>query len=327
MPLSEEQKTEIENAVNDHVEETADNQDDQEDVNTKEVEENQEQTEDVEDNQSEFESEETEGDTKNDDEVSEDEQQKEDSESVDTGQSEETISDSVIRRAIDLGFSVEDIAAFQNERTLIAACVMAERSIPKKDEVSNQDNEEDTLAVLAKIDPDDFDPETVKILNALVKEIQSQRDEISNLKNAQGEISARSAAAQAVEIETWFDNKIIGLGKDYEPILGSGKYKSLNQQSPQFGKREEIAEKMAILLAGYAAAGKAAPSRDEVFDQAMRLILGKEIEKINTEKTRVLLEKRKGQHINRPSKGSKKTITGDLNDEVAALIDEKFFKK
>jgi len=327
MPLSEEQKAEIENAVQDHVEETADNQDDQEDVNTKEVEENQEQTEDVEDNQSESESEEIEGDTKNDDEVSEDEQKEEDSESVDTGQSEETISDSVIRRAINLGFSVEDVAAFRNERTLIAACVMAERSIPRKDEASEKESKEDTLDVLSKINPDDFDPEVVKILNALVGEIKTQRDEISNLRNIQGEISARSVATQAVEIETWFDNKIVGLGKEYEPVLGKGKYQSLNQQSPQFGKREEIADKMAILLAGYAAAGKAAPSRDDVFDQATRLVLGKEIEKINTEKTKDLLDKRKGQHINRPSKGNKKTITGDPIDEVAALIDSKFFKK
>jgi len=327
MSLSEEQKTELESAIQDHIEETAVNQDNQEDVNTEEVEENQEQTEGVEDSQGESESEETEGDIKNDDEVSEDEQQEEDSESADTGQYEETISDSVIRRAINLGFSVEDVAAFQNERTLIAACVIAERSIPRNDEVSKKNEEEDTLDVLSKINPDDFEPEVVKILNTLVGEIKTQRDEISNLKNTQGEISARSAAAQAAEIENWFDGKISGLGKEYEPVLGKGKYQSLSQQSPQFGKREEIADKMAVLLAGYAAAGKAAPSRDTVFDQAMRLVLSKETERINNEKTQSLLNKRKGQHINRPSKSANKTVTGDPSDEIAAMIDSKFFKK
>ena len=332
MPLSEEYKAEIENAVQEHIEETAINEDNQEDVGTEEMEENQEQIEDVEDEQdvnadkesSESESTETDSDTDADAEVTENTSEVEVEQSGDTDTDTERIADSVIRRAINLGFSVEDIAAFQNERTLIAACVLAERSVPRK---ADESKEDDALDILSKINTDDFESETAKILQTLIGEIKSQRDEIATLKNVQSEISARSAASQAAEIENWFDTKITGLGKEYEPVLGKGKYQSLNQRSPQFGKREEIADKMAILLAGYAAAGKAAPSRDVVFDQAMRLVLSKETEKINTEKTKTLLDKRKGQHINRPSKSDKKTVTGDADDEIAALIDSKFFKK
>jgi len=222
------------------------------------------------------------------------------------------------------------VASFPTEQSLIAACVMAERVRPSEgaDETKEED---DALVVLEKLDPDEYEPEVINILNALASEIKSQRNEIKTLKEEQGQfLTASQAASQAAneaEIEKWFDGQVNSLGDEFSPILGKGSYSSLDTNSSQFQKREEIAEQIAVLLAGYNSVGKEPPSRDELFQKAVRFVLADEIKKIEDGKLQSSLAKRSKQHINRSGKRSTKTGSEKPEDEVARMLDERYFKK
>ena len=163
--------------------------------------------------------------------------------------------------------------------------------------------------------------------------IKKQQEQLSELRDSQGELaSAAESAAQnahsgaAKEVESWFDGKVSELGEEYVEALGTGGYGSQAQGSSQLAKRDEIAQNMAVMLAGYKASGIDAPPRDEVFQSSVKAILSEDIAKLNQSKLSEKLGKRSTQHISRAN-GQHSTQTISAEEETAKLLDEKYFGK
>lgn len=321
MALSEETQKEIESAVTDFVSET-DNVSDDTDTSEKESDQESEAKEAVE-SKSEVEHEEAAGEA---DDTSSDNENDSLGEGV---YYEEDIPESLVERALNLGFSPEDVAAFPTQKSLITACVLAERTGNSQRKENREDNDDGKSGkTIDKLNLDEFEPEVANVLKTMRSELQAYKKELDGLKDSYKSVTEASQAANNAEITNWFDERVAKLGPDYESILGKGQYGGLDKKSSQFQNREKIAETIVVLLAGYQASGKEAPPRDEVFNHAVKMVLSDDVKKIADKKLQSSLTRRSKQHINRPGdRNAKKSNDENVEDGIAKMLDERYFQK
>jgi hypothetical protein len=234
------------------------------------------------------------------------------------------ISDESLARAVKAGLSLADARSFSDESALRRVIDAIERphGASKTEVPVEKKPEHDPLDSL-KLDPEHYEPEVVKVVDTLVGEIKRQREEISGLKGRHDEIARSSAETMAREVERWFDAQIAGLGEGLHEALGEGGISTLSPGSAQLAKREAIAEEMAIRMAGYKAAGKTQPPRDDVFRRAVQVVLHDDL--IAAEEKRVSEEvgARAKQTIQRAG-GPKATHKKSPMESTVDLLKEKF---
>ncbi len=238
-----------------------------------------------------------------------------------------TISDYALTRAVQAGLSLEDARYFPSDDSLLRVVegVEAAKQVATK---TTEIQEEDPFAALPKLDPEAYEPEVIKTFDALTEIVKKQHETIKGLQAHQEQSAQSTYQATAREIEDWFNGQVKKLGDDFHDTLGAGDYGSLARGSAELAKRDQIAQHMAIQIAGYQASGHPMPAREQIFDAAVRVVLGDDLQKIREGKLSRDLEKRSSQHIARA--GGKKASpagTGDVLGEVAAMLDSKFFAK
>ena len=128
------------------------------------------------------------------------------------------------------------------------------------------------------------------------------------------------------EATRWFDGKIAELGEDFVDVLGKGTRADLDAAGPSYAKRAEIASKVSVLREGYRATGAEVPSRDALFAEASRVVLGEKVAEVEKVRAAGKLQQRSTQHINRPGR-NKHVAKVSAEDEVAAELDAKYFNK
>lgn len=240
-------------------------------------------------------------------------------------------SGTAITRAIKAGLSYDDVLAFPSESSLSSVVGRLE-SIAKSHIATVPEKKEevvDPLAGLKKLDPEEYDEEVrdvIKTFNVLTDVVKAQQAKITAAEVVQKQPVAADEYAAAQEISKWFDDSIEKLGSDFKESLGEGKFESLDVNSGAFVKRKQLADHIAVLLAGYRASGRDAPSRDEVFSTAAKAVLADEYQKAHDAKLQTELAERSKQHISRVSGNKGKESISPL-DEVAAILDGKFFSQ
>ena len=236
-----------------------------------------------------------------------------------------TISDSALTKAVYCGLSLEDARQFPSEQALlrvVASMDAAKQFAPKAEE---KVADEDPLAGLPKLDPEVYEPEVIKMFDALVGVVKKQQEAINSFQSQHEQSARHGQESAAREVEQWFDKQVSSLGKDFEEALGTGGYGTLDRGSEQFARRDKIANQVAVLIGGYRASGQQAPPREEVFDAAARLVLRDEYQKVYEKNLTGDLAKRSSQHVNRAGGQKTKNNTNPLED-TAAMLDARFFK-
>lgn len=237
-----------------------------------------------------------------------------------------SLSNYVIERAVRAGIPMADAQNFTTDEVLLRAVDIMEAAKKPVETKQETTPEADPLAAFPVLDTEHFEPEVIKVFDQLKGVIAKQQDAIKAFQSQTEQAARSSQEATAREVTSWFDTQVAKLGEDFSEALGTGNYDSLDRGSPQFAKREAIAEQVANMLAGYQARGKQAPPRDELFDVAARFVLRDEYQKAHEQKLAGDLAKRSTQHINRAGGQKNKTNQSPL-EETAALLDEKFFGK
>jgi len=253
-------------------------------------------------------------------------------EDTSSGQVEE-ISDACLTRAVQAGLSLEEARSFPSSAVLdravdsMRAAVEAQRP-PEEQEAPKE--KVDPFAGVKKLDPEKYEPEVIELYDSLLDVAKKQHDELEELKSSIAEQSQYSerASHEAVvsEMTNWFDGKVAGLGKDFETVLGAGKMNSLDRYGAQFATREAIANKVAVFLSGYNAAGMQAPDRDEMFDDAARLVLKDTYQQNREKKLSDDLAKRGSQHIQRANSRKTRGHQSPL-EEAAEMLNARFFAR
>ena len=278
------------------------------------------------------------GDTDGDgDEMPQDEEdEKSEASNKEQEEAQDGISDFVLEKAVQVGIPLDDARGFTSEDALLRTVATLENQYAQSAqlradiaEIKNVTLKEpdeaikDSLADLPELDSEQVEPEVIKALNALKKEITSQRKELQDLRTHQNDAVNLNQQAAAHEVEQWFDGEVARLGDDFSEALGEGGHGSLTPGSSQFAKREEIAGSMAVTLAGHKAMGREPPSRDVLFQTAVRSVPHDEFANRGSKKVADMLRKSSGQHIQRPS-GQTSKNSQSPDDETAAMLDRKF---
>jgi hypothetical protein len=237
-----------------------------------------------------------------------------------------SIGDYALTQAVKAGFSIEEAREFGSEKLLSRAVDMVIAASVKPDAKAETKKQDDILDGLPTLDPENYEPDVIKTFDALKDVIKRQQEAIEKFQEYTQQSASSQQEAAAREVEQWFDSQVNTLGKDFEDALGVGSYYSMNRESPQFQKRDAIADQMAILIAGYQSSGRQMPPREDVFRSATQMVLREEYQAIHEKKLSADLAKQSTQHINRAT-GAKSGGSKNPMDETAALLDEKYFPK
>ncbi len=239
------------------------------------------------------------------------------------------ISEGALEFAIRSGFTTAEANSFSNEHTLLTAVQIINKKTPVGVAEKEHVEEKLLLSDLPDLDPEQYEPEAIETFKKMKVAIQEQQKAIEQLTQETQSSQANQAAQNEREITAWFDQKVAGLGEGYENTLGKGSHGSLNRGSSQFAKREEIADHINLMAAGYSSTGREQPPLDTLFDQAAKFVLQDETNGLNEKKLSDRLSKRSAQHINRAGSEKVKTLeTAESSEaELASMIEKKFFKK
>lgn len=240
------------------------------------------------------------------------------------------ISSDTLERAVAAGIPVADAKALTPEslERVIAARVDASYQEQvdwqrEQDKGTVKEKPKDLFADFQKLDSEKYEPEIIEQMERVKEIARNQQAELQEFRdhNEQTAKSVNSAADR--EMEQWFDGQVGNLGDDFKESLGEGKYRDLSQGSAQFGNRAEIVQQMSVMDSGYRAQGIEPPSRDELFESAVGLVLRDTYAEVKDKKLQGSLEKQSRQHIRRAGGGK---VKSQLNDEeaIAAEIEKRF---
>jgi hypothetical protein len=238
------------------------------------------------------------------------------------------IGDDAITMAVRAGIPYGDARRFPDEESLKRATASIERV---RETLKPKDNEPDPLEeIRKKLDPEKYEPEVIETFDSLLNVVKKQRDELKALSEKSENVVSQNTRSQqeqtSREITEWFDSQVNKLGDEYSDVLGKGSVNSLDQKSPQYAKRDAIASRIAIMMAGYNVSGMNPPPRDEMFNDAARLVLGDEMQRVKDAKLAKDLQERGSQHLQRVRGKGQKHNQSPI-EEAAAMIDAKYFAK
>jgi len=232
----------------------------------------------------------------------------------------EEIGEELLAQALAAGISLSDALAFPTEESLARVIVAIRNS---KTEGAGKEVQDESFEA-PEIDPDEIDPKLSKWIKNLTAEVKKQRGELEAYKEHVEQTRQVAAVANLKEIEGWFDKQVEKLGEDFTDALGAGGYSSLDRGSPQYAKREELANFMAVILTGYHAQGLQPPSREDVFNIAASVVLADTFKESEEKELKKGLQKQSTQHIQRAAGGKRATSTVSPSEEAAQLLAERF---
>lgn len=239
-----------------------------------------------------------------------------------------SFSNKTLSDAIRHGLTFSEAKSFNSEAELsdFTARLARDRIADERE----QEQVVDPFTDLPKLDPDNYDQEVIEMFDRLTGIVKGQYETINDFqqsqKNFQQQHQEAQNSANLIEVEGWFDKQVSELGDDFKEDLGDGSFSSLDRNGSQYQKRDEIATKMSILIAGHKTNNLPVPTREEIFNTATQMVLSERYGKIESNKLSTKLRNQSKQHIqraNKPSSSVAKTPE-DEDKELADLLDEKF---
>ncbi len=242
--------------------------------------------------------------------------------------------DYLLTKAVQAGMSLEDAKSFGTEDSLLRIVTHLEgqqqevyraneERLAASREAGKVEPKKSVLNSLPKLNPDDHDPELIKSFDAMKSVIEKQQEQLEKFQENQAVFVEQGQRVDVASVEQWFEGQVEALGEDFAEALGKGAGRSLTQGSSQLAKRDELAQQMTVLLAGYNATGIEPPPRDRIFEAAIKVVLPKERAYSKRRSIGDKLKKRSSQHVPRVS-GNRTRHTTTPEAAAAAAIDKKF---
>lgn len=245
-----------------------------------------------------------------------------------TGDQEVELSDELVATAVRAGVPISlALKAGSNEELQETISSIVGTFV--EEEVEEEEQEVDILEGFPEFDGEEYNPEVSTAFNKMKEIIKAQNEQMKQLRELQEqaaqEAQQATQAANVRDATAWFDKQVEGLGEDYEEVLGAGGFHDQEPGSAQQQKRDAIAKHIAVMSQGHIAMGNEPPPHEDMFDAAVKIVLGEDIEKINKAKLSKKLASRSKQHINRAG-GKKHPTSSDPVADTVELLNEKFGK-
>lgn len=237
----------------------------------------------------------------------------------------------LLARAAAAGIALSDARSFPDNDSLLEFVSQVESHAEQARLAYVQEKEfeqavvDDPLDKLPKLNPEEYEPEVLEYFKQLTDIVKAQREALEAFRAEIQGTQQTVSEGNLRELTDWYDKRIGSLGEEYKEHVGTGKYHDLSPVSSQRRVRDQIAERMSVLTLGYQSAGLPSPSREDLFDAAVSMVLKDVPVKAHEKKLAGTLAKRSKQHLNRGSGGaSRSRDTQDPEKEVAAMLNEKF---
>ena len=148
----------------------------------------------------------------------------------------DTISSGLLDRASQVGLGPGDAAAFTTPKDLEAAVRLLEGSQPPPEE--SKSTEDPFAAYKVEIDKEAMTEDAiVDALKGMAKHHADQtRKMVEYVQGAMQQSQQRDQGSDAMQ---WFDNKISGLGPEWESTFGKGPTSMLSPGSPELANRQK----------------------------------------------------------------------------------------
>jgi hypothetical protein len=168
----------------------------------------------------------------------------------------------------------------------------------------------------------ELDPKFAGVIDAMNQHYSAQMQGlVKQASSLQNEIQQQRVESHV----QWLDSQIGALGKDYEPLFGSGPGYKLDQKSSTLQNRIKLDKAMATLAAGKRARGESIGSREDLLQQALNMEFAKDLQalrqRVSVQKSRNL----RGQFTTPPSGPSKGNVSAEeraiqiAQEKLAAL--------
>lgn len=236
---------------------------------------------------------------------------------VESADSQE-ISDELLDKAIELGFTEEDLRGFSDVKALQQEVTRAEtlRQRWLQRQAGKAPSEQRLPEPVITADEPEPEPDWEALATA------GYGEEIINLQKANWHRTQRAEALaqQLLRAERQrafdaqcerFDATLNSLGDEYRTILGTGNRGDLAKTSPvQAENRQAVFDKVNMLRHGYLTAGKKVPSEPDLIEEAVNASFFKQTQQIARQRLTKDIKNAGTQALSRPKSGGERQITG-----------------
>lgn len=222
------------------------------------------------------------------------------------------IDDELIDRALDAGFTAEELRQMQSSAALRQAVSLAERlaarekerksaggdskSSPAKDTEISEPNWQQML-------DDGHDPQIVKVQQTVWQQANAARSMAQQIAAAEAD---RAFQAQCQR----FDSELSAM-TDLTSVLGTGTLSELTASNPaQAANRQRVFTQMEVLRRGYEVTGRQVPSESQLIRAAAASAFPDQIQKNARQQVKQSIRNANSQALPRSGSGSKRPLTG-----------------
>lgn len=207
------------------------------------------------------------------------------------------IDDELLDRAVAAGYDLNDLRAFKSAEALKSELTRVERLQQRLQARTAEKAEE---SAKPNVTPDKFEEPNWDQMIEDGHDEQMVRVNQQNWQMAKQlqQIEQQRVVQAALER---FDNVINKMPEEYEPILGKGNGKELQESSPTiFANRAKVYDKMIILRQGYQSAGRKMPSEQDLIKEAVYASFHEQTIKDARKQVRTQIQKSGSQGLSRP---------------------------
>lgn len=230
------------------------------------------------------------------------------------------ISDELIDRALDLGYSAEDLKAFSDAKALQNDMARVER-INRRLQQRKSAGEQDKPAEDTTPEPDwealielGHDPDIIKLQKQSWEETKAAKEQVRQLLQAEQQ---RAFEAQCNRFDETL-NKIEG----FDALLGKGLRGNLSRDL--VANRQKVFTKMQALRQGYELAGEAVPPEADLIQEAVHASFYKHAQQTARAQLKGEIKRAGSQALSRPRSTGGKPLSGP---DRALAAEAEFWKK
>jgi len=209
------------------------------------------------------------------------------------GEEPPAIGDALVERAVKAGVTLADARAFGSaealervvERIEEAAKTAAKSETDGSASEEQEAEDEDPLAVIPDLDPEEYDEKLVDAFKA-VKGIAGK------LFDANKELRDQLAQVKSKESGSWLDKEIAGLGKDFEKVFGT-------VEKPDAKARQKLERYIKFVQEDAKAEGKDL-SQGDAFKTALKQAFGDQVKEMEGAAVAEAARQRSRKAVSRP---------------------------
>ena len=237
--------------------------------------------------------------------------------SVDAESDDSDISDELLDRAIELGYTLEEMRQFTDAKAL-------DKELTRVEAIRTRLEQKKAPP---KTEPDPVQEETEPDWDKLIEMghdedlIKLSKTNWQRMKQAElvvKQLAETERQRQSIEQADRFDDTLSGM-KEFKTLFGEGRRDSLNKA--ELANRQQVFTKMMVLRQGYEQVGQAVPNETDLINEAVHASFHKHAQQAARTSLKRDIKNASSQALSRPNGSGKNELTG----EQKALAKEQAF--